>query len=301
MRTTRAPRHASAPAVLQSAPPLPPALAASAETAVPEAGSAGSPAGPVGPQSALVHSYLKQLRLPAMARECVPLAREAETHHSRHLDYLQALLEHEVRERHEHQIQRRLQQARFPYTKRLEDFDFAAVPSLEKARVLELAQGTFITQQENLLMLGPSGLGKTHLLLGVGRAACLHGYRVLFRTAAALATELELAQRELRLPKLLAQWRAYSLILVDELGDLPFSQTAAELLFQFFSDRYERASVALTTNLDFAHWTEVFGHEQMTAALLDRLVHRSHILLLQGDSDRCRQSLQRQTGDMPPA
>ncbi len=105
----------------------------------------------------------------------------------------------------------------------------------------------------------------------------------------------------MRLPKLLAQWRASSLILVDELGSLPFSQTAAELLFQFFSDRYERASIALTTNLDFAHWTEVFGHEQMTAALLDRLVHRSHLLLLQGDSYRFRQSLQRQTGETPDA
>ncbi len=287
-------RRASASAVSAAPAPIPPARAAAAESVVPEAGS------PAGPQAALVHTYLKQLRLPAMAREWLPLAREAEAHHSSPVDYLQALLEHEVRERHEHQIQRRLQQARFPYTKRLDDFDFSAVPSLEKARVLELAQGAFITQQENLLILGPSGLGKTHLLLGVGRAACLHGYRVLFRTAAALATELELAQRELRLPKLLAQWRAYPLILVDELGYLPFSQTAAELLFQFFSDRYERASVALTTNLDFAHWTEVFGHEQMTAALLDRLVHRSHLLLLQGDSYRFRQSLQRQTGELPP-
>ena len=302
MSTTRAPRPAraaSAPTVSPSRPSFSPAsgTTAWAQAVVPEAGTAGPPAGP---QAAWVSSYLKQLRLPAMAREYLALAREAAAHHSSHLDYLQALVEHEVHERHEHQIQRRLQQARFPYTKRLEDFDFSAVPSLEKARVLELAQGAFITQQENLLILGPSGLGKTHLLLGVGRAACLHGYRVLFRTAAALATELELAQRELRLPKLLAQWRAYALILVDELGYLPFSQTAAELLFQFFSDRYERASVALTTNLDFAHWTEVFGHEQMTAALLDRLVHRSHILLVQGDSYRFRQSLQRQTGDLPP-
>lgn len=278
-----------------------PTAAAHAATAATEAALPALQADPAGPHAAVIQSYLKQLRLPAMAREWLPLAREAQAQQRSHLDYLHALLEHEVSERREHQIQRRLHQARFPYTKRLEDFDFSAVPALEKARVLTLAQGAFIAQHENLLILGPSGLGKTHLLLGVGRAACLQGYRVLFRTAAALATELELAQRELRLPKLLAQWRSYQLVLVDELGYLPFSQTAAELLFQFFSDRYERASVALTTNLDFAHWTEVFGHEQMTAALLDRLVHRSHILLLQGDSFRFRQSLQRQTGDTPLA
>lgn len=117
---------------------------------------------------------------------------------------------------------------------------------------------------------------------------------MLFRTAAALANELEVAQQQLRLPKLLAQYRRYTLILVDELGYLPFTQTAAELLFQFFSDRYERASVALTSNLDFAHWTEVLGNECMMAALLDRLVNRRHILLLEGESYRFRQSLDQQ-------
>lgn len=251
------------------------------------------------PQVAIIDTYLKQLKLPAVAREYQTLARDAERQNADYLGYLQTLLEREVVQREERQLQRRLRLARFPYEKRLEDFDFSVVPAIRKERLLTLAQGTFITQHENLLLLGPSGVGKTHLLLGVGRATCLRGYRVLFRTAATLATELELAQAELRLPKFLAQLRRFDLVLVDEVGYLPFSPTAAELLFQFFSDRYERASVALTSNLDFAQWTEVFGHERMTAALLDRLIHRSTILLLEGESYRFRQSLQRQTDTAP--
>lgn len=147
---------------------------------------------------------------------------------------------------------------------------------------------------ENVLFIGPSGIGKTHLLIGLGRALCLAGYRVLFRPAVTLATELEVAHKELKLSRVLASYRRFDLILVDELGYLPFSRPTAELLFQFFSDRYERASVAITSNLAFAQWTQVFGNEQMTAALLDRLVHRSHILAMEGESFRFRQSLQQQ-------
>ena len=251
-------------------------------------------------QAAIIGHDLKQLKLPAIARDDQTLAREAERQNAGDLGDLQALLDHEVLEREERQLQRRLVQARFPYEKRLEDFDFSVVPSVPKTRVLELAHGAFVAQHENVLVLGPSGLGKTHLLLGVGRACGLRGYRVLVRTAATLASELEVAQQELRLPKFLAQLRRFDLILVDEVGYLPFSHLAAELLFQFFSDRQERASVGLTSNLDVAHWTEVFGHERMTAALRDRLVYRATILLLEGESYRFRQSLQRQAGRSPP-
>lgn len=247
------------------------------------------------PRAALVTTYLKQLRLPAMVRDCTTFAREAEQRSLGYLGYLQLLLEGEVAEREERQRRLRLKLAGFPYEKRLEEFDFSAVPSVPKTRLLELAQGAFLGQRENILFVGSSGLGKTHLLLALGRALCLAGHRVLFRTAATLANELEVAHKELRLPRLLAHYRRFELVLVDELGYLPFSQQAAELLFQFFSDRHERASVGITSNLAFAQWTEVFGSERMTAALLDRLVHRSHILVLEGESFRFRQSLQRQT------
>jgi DNA replication protein DnaC len=247
------------------------------------------------PHPALIGSYLKWLKLPAIATAYQEVARDAEQAQVGYLSYLEALLEREFNQRQDRSQQQRLVRAHFPYAKRLEDFDFSALPRLEKASVLNLAHGGFVKERQNLLIVGASGLGKTHLLIGVGRALCARGYKVLFRTAAALATELELAQRELRLPRLLAQFRRFDLVLVDELGYLPFSQTAAELLFQFFADRYERASVALTSNLDFAHWTEVFGQEQMTAALLDRLVHRATILSLVGESYRFRQSLATQT------
>ncbi len=242
----------------------------------------------------VVTTYLKQLRLSRMARDCESLAREAEQRGLGYLGYLQALLEGELAHRHEQQLRLRLKAAAFPYQKRLEDFDFSLVPCVPKVRLLELAQGAFLATHDNVLFIGKSGIGKTHLLMGLGRALCLAGYRVLFRSAVTLATELEVAHKELRLPRLLAQYRRFDLVLVDELGYLPFAKQTAELLFQFFSDRYERASVALTSNLAFAQWTQVFGTEHMTVALLDRLVHRSHVLVMEGESFRFRQSLQQQ-------
>lgn len=273
-------------------------------TARPTPSPSAAPRDPTPPADerhlSIVLTYFKQLRLPAMARECVPLAREAEQHGLGYLGYLQALLEQEVAQRHEHHLRQRLKAAAFPTDKRLEDFDFSLVPALPKTRLLELAQGAFLAAHESVVLLGANGLGKTHLAIGLGRALCLAGYKVLFRTAATLATELEVAHRDLRLPRLLAHYRRFDLVLVDELGYLPFARQAAELLFQFFSDRYERASVAVTSNLPFAQWTEIFGEERLTAALLDRLIHRGHILVLEGESFRFRQSLQRRGHEGSP-
>jgi DNA replication protein DnaC len=146
------------------------------------------------PRKAVVTSYLKQLRLSRMATDCEALAREAEQRGLGYLGYLQALLEGELAQRHEQQLRQRLKAAAFPYQKRLEDFDFSLIPCVSKIRLLELAQGAFLTSKDNVLFIGPSGIGKTHLLMGLGRALCLAGYRVLFRPAVTLATELEVAR-----------------------------------------------------------------------------------------------------------
>jgi DNA replication protein DnaC len=175
----------------------------------------------------MVTTYLKQLRLSRMARDCEPLGSFAEQRGLGYLGYLQALLEGELAQRQEQQLRQRLKAAAFPSQKRLEDFDFSLVPCLSKIRLLELAQGAFVAAHDNVLLIGPSGIGKTHLLLGLGRALCLAGYRVLFRSAVTLATELEVAHKELRLPRLLAQYRRFDLVLVDELGYLPFAKPTA--------------------------------------------------------------------------
>src|SRR6266568_5058785 len=182
----------------------------------------------------IVMASLKHLRLRRMAHDCESLAREAEQRGLGYLGYLHALLEAELAHRQEQQLRQRLKAAAFPYQKRLEDFDFSLVPCVPKTRLLELAQGAFLATHDNVLFIGKSGIGKTHLLMGLGRALCLAGYRVLFRPAVTLATDLEVAHRELRLPRLLANYRRFDLILVDELGYLPFAKQTSELLFQFF-------------------------------------------------------------------
>lgn len=144
-------------------------------------------------------------------------------------------------------------------------------------------------------MLGNSGTGKSHLAVALGMQMVQEGYRVRFITAANLVEELLVAKEEHRLLNMEKQWLKYDIVICDELGYVPFSKTGAELLFQFFSGRHERGSSILTSNLDFAEWTQVFGDEKLTAALLDRLTHRAHILMMNGDSHRFHQSLQRQT------
>ena len=164
------------------------------------------------------------------------------------------------------------------------------MPTLNKAMVLELARCEFLGRNENVLLLGNSGTGKTHIALALGLSACQHGHRVRFTTASALVSELIEARDEKKLLRFQKQIASYELLIVDELGFVPLSKTGAELLFEMLSQRYERGSTMVTSNLPFAEWTEVLGSERLTGALLDRLTHHVHILEMNSDSFRLKQS-----------
>jgi DNA replication protein DnaC len=241
------------------------------------------------PQVLLAH-HLKTLKLPTFLREYDKLAQQCAADGVDHVRYLLRLAELELIERERRMVERRIKAARFPVVKSLDAFDFKAIPSLNKSLVLELARCAYVERRENVIALGNSGTGKTHIALGLGLAACQKGLNVGFTTAAALVHELMEARDEKRLLRLQKQIAGYKLLIVDELGFVPLSKTGAELLFEVFSQRYERGATLVTSNLPFDEWTEVFGSERLTGALLDRLTHHVHILEMNGESFRLRQS-----------
>ena len=241
------------------------------------------------PQVLLSH-HLKQLKLPTVLREYDKVARECARDGVDHPRYLLRLVELELIDRERRVVERRIKQARFPAVKSFDTFDFTAIPSLNKMLVLELARGEFILRRENVIALGNSGTGKTHVALALGLAACQKGFSVAFTTAAALVHQLMEARDDRRLLRLQRELQAVKLLIVDELGYVPLSPTGAELLFEVFSQRYERGATIVTSNLPFEDWTAVLGSERLTGALLDRLTHHVHILTMNGDSYRLKQS-----------
>jgi DNA replication protein DnaC len=244
------------------------------------------------PQVLLGH-HLKALKLPTFVREYDKVARQCAAAGVDHVRYLLRLAELEMIDREQRLVERRIRAARFPAVKSLDSYDFTALPSLNKALVLELARCEYLARRENVIALGNAGTGKTHIALGLGLAACQKGLAVGFTTTAALVHELIEARDEKRLLRLQRQLAACTLLIIDELGYVPLSPTGAELLFEVFSQRYERGSVIVTSNLPFDEWTSVFGSERLTGALLDRLTHHVHILEMNGESYRLRQSKHR--------
>ena len=240
----------------------------------------------------LLEHHLKELRLPTFLREYRKLAAQCAAEGADHPDYLLRLAELELIDRHQRMVERRIRAAHFPAVKSLDTFDFLAIPSVNKALVMELARCEYIEHRENVIAVGNSGTGKTHVALGLGLAACQKGMSVGFTTAAALVHELMEARDDRRLLTLQRQLSRLRLLIIDELGFVPLSTTGAELLFEVFSQRYERGSVLVTTNLPFDEWTDVFCSERLTGALLDRLTHHVHILEMNGDSYRLKGSRQ---------
>lgn len=241
------------------------------------------------PQLLLTH-HLKALKLPTFLREYERLAKHCAQERTDFPTYLLRLCEQELIDRERRLIERRIRAARFPSVKSLDSFDFTVIPSLNKVLVLELARCEYINQRKNVIALGNSGTGKTHIALGLGLAACQKGLSVAFTTAAALVHELMEARDEKRLLRMQKQLAAYRLLIIDELGFVPLSKIGAELLFEVISQRYEQGSTLVTSNLPFDEWPEVFGSERLTGALLDRLTHHVHILEMNGDSYRLNQS-----------
>jgi DNA replication protein DnaC len=245
----------------------------------------------------LLKHHLKALKLPTVLAECEKVAVRCATENADHLTFLLQLCELELIERERKAAERRLKAARFPSAKLLDEFDFSARPSVNKLLVLDLVRGDYWTRQENILLVGPSGTGKTHLATALGVAACAQGRRVRFWRVTELITTLREADQERQLLRLRSHLAKLDLLILDEFGYVPASKAGAELLFDVIATAYERTSVILTTNLPFENWTEVLGNERLTGAALDRLTHRCHILETSGESYRLQDAKRRRRHD----
>lgn len=241
----------------------------------------------------LLAHYLKQLKLPTILREYAAVVTACTQDRCDYVSFLLRLVERETLDREQRAAERRIKNARFPLLKTLDTFDFTAQPSISEKLVRELMGGEYVERHENVLLVGNSGTGKTHLASALGWAGCMQGRHVRFFTVKALVTHLVEMTEQRQLERTLRQLERQDVLILDELGYVPFSKTGAELLFEVISRAYERRSLIVTTNLPFESWTEVFGSERLTGALLDRLTHRVHILEANGPSYRLRESQHR--------
>jgi DNA replication protein DnaC len=238
---------------------------------------------------ARVLENLGRLRLGRIVEQLDALLSDAARGEPTYLDFLDAILREEVGAKQRKRIAMGIQIAHFPAVKTLDDFDFKFQPSVDQKLVRELAVGRYVANAENVLIFGPPGVGKTHLAIGLGRAAVEAGYTVLFTSATALLGALSKAETEGQLAERLAFYAKPKLLVVDELGYLPFEKRSAHLFFQLVARRYEKGSMVITTNQVVTQWGAVFGDEVLAAAILDRLLHHSFTLMIQGESFRLKQ------------
>ncbi len=238
-----------------------------------------------------LEQQLADLHLAALRQQYVVTAQKAAQSNWSYETYLAYLIDQEFERRTRNRRIRRIKEAKFPLIKELADFDYTAIPQLNKQRVLALAEGIYLEQAEPVILIGNPGLGKTHIAIGLALLACRQGHRVRFYSVTQLVNDLAHAQQEHQLPKFLERLGRHKLLVLDEFGYVPFSATGAQLLFQCCSALTERVSLIITTNLPFSEWVQVLGDERLTSGLLDRLTFRSHILEFVGMSYRFQQQM----------
>jgi DNA replication protein DnaC len=247
-------------------------------------------------QQSTIRQYVRELRLPTVGGQYLKLAEEAAKQKHGHVTYLEALLGAEVEERERNAVARRIQEAKFPKVKTLEDFHFEEAPHLPAAQIRKLAEGGYLSRSEPVIFLGDTGTGKTHMATGLAVEACRQRKRVRFTTAAELVNELIEAKNQSELNRITNRWLRYELIVIDEMAYVAMPESAVELLFQVVSGRAERAAVIVTTNLPFSEWNTMFPNARLCKAMLDRLTDQAHILETGKESYRFRRTLERKKG-----
>ncbi|MHC5083791.1 MAG: IS21-like element helper ATPase IstB [Planctomycetota bacterium] len=246
-----------------------------------------------GQSTVLLEHHLKFLKLPTMKNEYNVVAARCAKDNSDYATYLLRLTEREVVERQHRAMERRIRAAKFPILKTIDSFNFKAQPSIKEALIKQLLNGEFMAKSENVILIGNSGTGKTHLATAIGFAACAAGRKVRFYSVTNLVTQLLEKREQRQLERFQKQLEKQDLLILDELGYVPFSKAGAELLFEVVSRAYERTSLIITTNLPFAEWIEVTGNERLTGAMLDRLTHKVHIIEANGESFRLKEAKRR--------
>jgi DNA replication protein DnaC len=242
---------------------------------------------------ALLNENLKSLKLSTMIRNLAGHLRQAKQDKLSYDEFLLNLTEAEVQVRKENGRKRRLREAKFPLIKPLETFDFEAAADLDARLIKELSGCEYIEKTRNVIFMGKSGTGKTHLAIGLGMEACKQGIRTRFVTGCGLANELIEARDEKLLGRVVKRYAGYGLLIIDELGYVPFSKEGAQLIFQILAERHERKPVMITTNMGFGDWTQIFGDPSMTAALLDRITHKAHVINCSWESYRLKETLKK--------
>jgi len=242
---------------------------------------------------ALLNENLKSLKLSTMIRNLQSHLRQAKQDKLSYDEFLLNLTEAEVQVRKENGRKRRLREAKFPLLKPLETFNFEAAPDLDARLIKELSSCEYAKKNRNIIFMGKSGTGKTHLATGLGMEACKQGVRTRFVTGCGLANELIEARDEKLLGRTVKRYAGYGLLIVDELGYVPFSKEGAQLIFQILAERHERKPVMITTNMGFGDWTQIFGDPSMTAALLDRITHKAHVINCSWESYRLKETLKK--------